>query len=128
MVNRRVSRVTSCDRSHVNSSDHHQRAYKPSQHAAPTKVFLHSNSSNSTTNYQRSPLPKKLHDLITTANMSSNNNENPTSTLQSVVDQASAAIQSGIGALTGNPGDKVSLSLIYPQYPTLFNINNPLRK
>ncbi|KAF2251166.1 hypothetical protein BU26DRAFT_517881 [Trematosphaeria pertusa] len=38
--------------------------------------------------------------------MSSNNNENPTSTLQSVVDQASAAIQSGIGALTGNPGDK----------------------
>lgn len=36
-----------------------------------------------------------------------NNNKDQTSTLQSVVDQASAAISSGIGALTGNPADKV---------------------
>ncbi|KAJ4305721.1 hypothetical protein N0V90_001252 [Kalmusia sp. IMI 367209] len=38
--------------------------------------------------------------------MSGNNNKDATSTLQSVVDQASAAISSGIGALTGNPADK----------------------
>ncbi|OAG09635.1 uncharacterized protein CC84DRAFT_1083785 [Paraphaeosphaeria sporulosa] len=33
-------------------------------------------------------------------------NKDQTSTLQSVVDQASAAISSGIGSLTGNPADK----------------------
>lgn len=38
------------------------------------------------------------------------NNKDQTSTLQSVVDQASAAISGGIGRLTGNPADKVSLA------------------
>ncbi|KAF1951222.1 hypothetical protein CC80DRAFT_425200 [Byssothecium circinans] len=37
---------------------------------------------------------------------SNNNNKDATSTLQSVVDQASSAISSGVGALTGNAADK----------------------
>jgi hypothetical protein len=37
----------------------------------------------------------------------SGNNKDTTSTLQSVVDQVSAAGQSVLGALTGNPADKV---------------------
>lgn len=40
------------------------------------------------------------------------NNKDQTSTLQSVVDQASAAISGGIGRLTGNPADKVAWPLI----------------
>lgn len=34
------------------------------------------------------------------------NNKDQTSTLQSVMDQASGAVQSAIGSLTGNPADK----------------------
>jgi hypothetical protein len=37
-----------------------------------------------------------------------NDNKAATSSLQSYVDQAGAAISSGIGALTGNTADKVS--------------------
>lgn len=36
------------------------------------------------------------------------NNKDQTSTLQSYVDQASGAVQSAIGSLTGNAADKVS--------------------
>jgi hypothetical protein len=44
------------------------------------------------------------------------NNKDQTSTLQSVVDQASAAISGGIGRLTGNPADKVAWPLIFIFY------------
>ena len=45
--------------------------------------------------------------LPSTSENMSGNNKDATSTLQSVVDQASAAGQSVLGALTGNPADKV---------------------
>lgn len=40
-----------------------------------------------------------------------------TSTLQSYVDSATSAVQSAIGAVTGNPADKVCFALLMPRLP-----------
>lgn len=42
--------------------------------------------------------------------MSSNTSKDQTSTLQSVIDQTGAVLQSGLGSLTGNAADKVRLA------------------
>ncbi len=43
--------------------------------------------------------------------MSNNNNNNNTSTLNSYINSAAGAVQSGIASLTGNVGDKVHFLL-----------------